>query len=53
MHDTCAACGRPIFTTAVRRPIVTLAQQWTHGGYGFIDRMHVPIPKNHKYQIIR
>jgi hypothetical protein len=47
------ACGRSIFTVnaGMGRGIVTLAQRWTHGGYGFIDRQHSPIPKRHEYRI--
>ncbi|WP_353707630.1 hypothetical protein ABRQ22_17365 [Cellulosimicrobium sp. ES-005] len=52
MRDTCLACGRPIFTTALRVPIVTLAQQWTHGSRR-IDRKHAPIPTNHDFEVIR
>ena len=47
MYDKCLACGRPIFT--VRMPGITLQQRWTHGGYGFVDRQHVPIPTRHEY----
>lgn len=46
MYDKCLACGRPIFT--VRMPGITLQQRWTHGGYGFVDRQHVPIPTRHE-----
>lgn len=52
MRDTCAACGRGIFTTRLEGRGITLAQRWTHGGYGFIDARHTPIPRNHKYEII-
>lgn len=53
--DTCAACGRGIFTinAGMSRGIVTLAQIWTHGGYGFIDRQHAAIPRNHEYEMRR
>ncbi len=55
MRDVCQACGRAIFTinAGMSRGIVTLAQQWTHGGYGFVDRMHAPIPARHEYRVIR
>lgn len=54
MRDVCVACGRPIFTVnaGMDRGIVTLAQRWTHGGYGIVDRMHVPIPKRHEYKVV-
>ena len=51
MRDVCAACGRGIYTTAYRGPVVTLAQQWTHGSRR-IDRQHAPIPTRHKYQVV-
>lgn len=53
MRDTCMACGRGIFTIHTRGMGITLAQQWTHGGYGFVDRQHVPIPANHDFKVIR
>lgn len=53
MRDTCAACGRLIFTTRLNGHGITLAQKWTHGGYGFIDRQHLPIPTNHNFEVIR
>lgn len=53
MRDVCAACGRPIFTIHARGMGITLARQWTHGGYGFIDRRHLPIPSKHEYKIVR
>lgn len=55
MRDVCVACGRPIFTVnaGMSRGIVTLAHRWTHGGMGFIDRQHAPIPANHDYRIER
>ena len=51
MYDKCLACGRPIFT--VRMPGITLQQRWTHGGYGFVDRQHVPIPTRHECKVVR
>lgn len=55
MNDTCAACGRPIFTVnaGASRGQITLAQRWTHGGLGIIDRQHLPIPTHHRYRIER
>lgn len=53
MNDTCMACGRAIFTIHPRGMGITLAQQWTHGGYGYVDRRHVPIPTNHKFKVVR
>jgi hypothetical protein len=52
MRDTCQACGRPIFTIRAQGMGITLAQQWTHGGYGFVDRRHAPIPGKHEYKIV-
>ena len=52
MRDRCVACGRPIFTIPARGMGITLVQQWTHGGYGIIDRQHVPIPKNHDFKVV-
>lgn len=53
MRDTCLACGRPIFTIRAQGMGITLAQQWTHGGMGFVDRSHAAIPKNHEYKVVR
>lgn len=54
MRDRCVACGRDIFTinAGMSRGIITLAQRWTHGGYGFVDRQHAAIPSNHKYRMV-
>lgn len=56
MRDTCLACGRPIFTVPLRNglggPMVTLAQQWTHGGRR-VDRKHAPIPASHDFEVVR
>ena len=51
MNDKCLACGRPIFT--VWMPGFPLPQRWTHGGYGFVDRQHAPIPTRHEYKVVR
>lgn len=51
MNDTCVACGRYIYTTVYRGPVVTLMQQWTHGSRR-IDRQHAPIPTRHEYKVI-
>jgi hypothetical protein len=51
MNDTCMACGRPIFTIPARNMGITLAQQWTHGGFGLIDRQHSPIPQNYEFKV--
>lgn len=52
MRDVCLACGRPIFTVPLQRPIVTLAQQWTHGSRRR-DRKHLPIPTHHEFTVQR
>jgi len=52
MTDVCVACGRPIFTVRLEGVGVTLAQRWTHGGFGIVDRLHVPIPKSHDYKVV-
>lgn len=51
-RDICVACGRAIWTIPLQRPIVTLAQQWTHGRRRW-DRSHLPIPGNHEYMVLR
>lgn len=53
VRDVCAACGRPIFTIRARGLGITLAREWTHGGWGWVDRSHVPIPSRHKYKVVR
>lgn len=52
MRDACLACGMPIYTIPLQRPIVTLAQQWTHGSRRR-DRKHLPIPTNHEFEVQR
>lgn len=52
MRDTCMACGKPIYTIPLRRPIITLAMQWTHGSTRR-DRKHLPIPANHEFEVQR
>lgn len=52
MRDTCAACGRPVYTVRAQGFGITLAQQWTHGSRR-VDRQHAVIPSNHEYQVVR
>jgi len=53
MMDICQACGRMIFTVHPVGMGITLALQWTHGGFGFVDRQHVPMPRNHEFKVVR
>lgn len=45
--DTCLACGKRIYAVTPNNRI-TLEKIWTHGGTGWTDRRHHPIPSDPK-----